>query len=174
MKNRHTSLFLALLAAVLVAAPALSSAQNQPIPPRQRMQRNLSALRLVRLTQALDLNEDQTAKVFPALNRIEKAKQDIQKDLSENILALRAMCQESEAKDEDLEATLLRIRDDRRRIKDLDAEADAALEAVLTVRQKARYEIFQIDFLRGLSETMNQARQRMGRGPGVPAAPVKK
>lgn len=174
MKNRHTSLFLALLAAVLVAAPALSAAQNQPIPPRQRMQRNLSALRLVRLTQALDLNEDQTAKVFPALNRIEKAKQDIQKDLSENILALRAMCQESEAKDEDLEATLLRIRDDRRRIKDLDAEADAALEAVLTVRQKARYEIFQIDFLRGLSETMNQARQRMGRGPGVPAAPVKK
>lgn len=174
MKNRHTSLFLALLAAVLVAAPALSSAQNQPIPPRQRMQRNLSALRLVRLTQALDLNEDQTAKVFPALNRIEKAKQDIQKDLSENILALRAMCQESEAKDEDLEATLLRIRDDRRRIKDLDAEADAALEAVLTVRQKARYEIFQIDFLRGLSETMNQARQRIGRGPGVPAAPVKK
>jgi Spy/CpxP family protein refolding chaperone len=174
MKNRHTSLFLALLAAVLVAAPALSSAQNQPIPPRQRMQRNLSALRLVRLTQALDLNEDQTAKVFPALNRIEKAKQDIQKDLSENILALRAMCQESEAKDEELEATLLRIRDDRRRIKDLDAEADAALEAVLTIRQKARYEIFQIDFLRGLSETMNQARQRMGRGPGVPTAPVKK
>lgn len=171
MKKRHASSILALLAAVLVAAPVLL-AQNQPVPPRQRMQRNLSALRLVRLTQALDLTEDQTAKVYPVLNRIEKAKQDIQKDLSENVLALRGMCQEPGAKDEDLEAALLRIRNARRRIKDLDAEADAALEAILTVRQRARYEIFQIDFLRGLGETMNQARQRMGRGAA--AAPIKK
>lgn len=171
MKNRLARSILTVFAAILVAVPVL--AQNQPIPPRQRLQRNLSALRLVRLTQALDLTEDQTAKVYPALNRIEKAKQDIQKDLSENILALRSMCQDPEAKEGDLEAALLRIRGDRGRIKDLDAEADAALEAVLTVRQKARYEIFQIDFLRGLGETMNQARQRMGRGPGA-AAPIKK
>ncbi len=174
MKNRIVRPILAVLAAALLSLPA--PAQNQPVPPRQRVQRNLSALRLVKLTQALDLTEDQTTKIYPALNRIEKAKQDIQKDLSENVLALRRMCQEPEAKDADLEAALLRIREDRGRIKELDAEADTALDEVLTVRQKARYEIFQIDFLRGLGETMNQARQRMGRGPGAaaPAAPIKK
>ncbi|MDD8027557.1 MAG: hypothetical protein PHI34_13725 [Acidobacteriota bacterium] len=160
---------LALLAAAALTVPA--AAQNRSVPPRQRVQRNISALRLVRLTQALDLTEDQTAKVYPALNRIEKSKQEIQKDLSEDVLALRAMSQDPAAKDADLMAVLVRMRDNRARIMDLDKEADAFLAGILTVRQKALYEIFQIDFLRGLNETMNQARQRMGRPGMAPAAP---
>jgi Spy/CpxP family protein refolding chaperone len=145
------------------------------MPVRQRLQANLSALRLVRLTQALDLTEEQTAKVFPALNRIEKSKQDIQKNLSRDIQQLRVFCQDPETKDAAFEDVTARIKEQRARIKVLDEEGDAALTAVLNPRQKARYEIFQIDFLRGLNETMNQARQRMGRGQAAaPQPPVKK
>jgi Spy/CpxP family protein refolding chaperone len=172
MKNRTIRPFLALLVAAALAMPLL--AQNPGMPVRQRLQANLSALRLVRLTQALDLTEEQTVKVFPALNRIEKSKQDIQKDLSRDILQLRAFCQDPETRDAAFEEATARIREQRSRIKALDEEGDAALAAVLTPRQKARYEIFQIDFLRGLNETMNQARQRMGRGQGAPQPPVKK
>ncbi|GEM_PF-539870 len=174
MKKNIVKPFAAILAAclasLLLAAPAMS--QERPMPPRMRLQRNLSALRLVRLTQALDLSEGQTAKIFPVLNRIDKSRQAIQKELSEDILGLRRMCLQPEARDSDLEAALTRIRRARMQLKDLDAEEDAALEEVLTVRQKARYEIFQIDFLRGLGETLNTARTRMGRGQGF--APDKK
>ena len=173
MKKRPFRPVLTFLVAAAVAAPLL--AQNQQAPLRMRVQENLSALRLVRLTQALDLTEEQTARIFPVLNRIEKTKQDIQRKLSQDIMQLRRMSQDPEAKDAAFEDVLVRVREQRVRIRALDEEGDAALAAVLNPRQKARYEIFQIDFLRGLNETMNQVRQRMGRGPaGAPQAPVKK
>jgi Spy/CpxP family protein refolding chaperone len=175
MKNRMIRSVLIILAAAALVAPLPAQNQNQMNSPRQRVQANLAALRLVRLTQALDLTEDQTAKVFPALNRIEKSKQDMQINLSREVQALRRMSQDPETKDAAFEETIAEIKDLRARIKDLDNEGDAALAAVLTLRQKARYEIFQIDFLRGLNETMNQVRQRLGRnGGGAVAPPIKK
>lgn len=173
MKNVTMRSLLTLLVAAVLAGPLL--AQYQPIPPRQRVQQNLSAFRLIRLTQFLDLTEEQTARVFPVLNRIEKSKQDIQKDLSRDVLQLRRMSQDPETPDAAFEDVLVRVRQQRVRIKALDEEGDAVLAAALTPRQKALYEIFQIDFLRGLTETMNQVRQRAGRGlAGEPPAPVKK
>lgn len=173
MRNRIIRPFLALLAAAVLAMPLL--AQNPGMPARQRLQANLSALRLVRLTQALDLTEEQTAKVFPVLNKIEKGKQDIQKSLSQDILQLRRLCLDPETKDVAFEDITARIKEQRARIRALDEEGDAVLTAVLDPRQRARYEIFQIDFLRGINETMNQARQRMGRGQMMtPQPPVKK
>jgi len=50
-----------------------------PAPDRQSVRQNLSTLRLLRLTEALELTEVQTAKIFPFLTRVEKDKLSIQK-----------------------------------------------------------------------------------------------
>ncbi len=39
-----------------------------------RVRENLATLRLIRMTQALDLTEEQTSRIYPFINKIEKGK----------------------------------------------------------------------------------------------------
>lgn len=155
----------------VLAAGVPARAQVPAGGARQRVQENLSTLRLVRLTQALELTEDQTARVFPAFTKIEKERLEIQKAMSAGIQDLRRMLRDPQTKEADYEPVLNRLREGRGRISALEEETNIILEKHLTVVQKARYQIFQIEFYRGLGETLNQARQRLGRN-GLP--PVKK
>jgi outer membrane PBP1 activator LpoA protein len=78
-------------------------------------------------------------------------------------------------RDPDVSGTLTRVIEARRELRAREDELEAFLSESLTPIQRARYLIFQIDFYQGLGETLNQARQRRGMGPGqVPPAPVKK
>jgi hypothetical protein len=160
-----------IVCAAVLAAGIPARAQAPAGGARQRVQENLSILRLVRLTQALELTEDQTAKIFPPLTKIEKERLEIQKALSAGIQDLRRMLRDPQTKDADYEPALRQIREGRNRIAALEEETNIVLEKHLTVVQKARYQIFQIEFYRGLGETLNQARQRLGRN-GLP--PIKK
>jgi len=82
MKTRLVGFFVAL--SVLSAGMAFG--QGQPGGQnRQRLRENLATLRLLRLTKALDLSEEQAAKVFPAVNRLEREKMKIQRDMTADI-----------------------------------------------------------------------------------------
>ena len=54
-----------------------------------RVRENLATLRLLRLTQALDLTEEQTSRIFPFINKIEKEKIGIQRQMSARYPELR-------------------------------------------------------------------------------------
>jgi len=142
-----------------------ASAQENPTPGRQRVRENLVTLRLLRLTQALDLSEDQAAKVYPVINRIEKEKLDIQKQMSADIRNLRVMIKEDAPKDADIEARYQNIKAARLRIIEKDDEMDAFLEKNLTTIQKAKYLLFQIEFYRTLSEGMDRLRMMRNKPP---------
>jgi CRISPR/Cas system CSM-associated protein Csm2 small subunit len=130
---------------------------------RARLRENINTLRLLRMTEVLELTEDQTAKLFPALTRIEKEKAEFQRLLGAEILRLRVAIAKSTASDDEILGLVGRVREIGRSIKEKDEEFDAVLDRSLTPVQKGKYVIFQIDFARGLREKLDRARQIRGK-----------
>jgi len=112
----------------------------------------------LQMTQALDLSEDQTAAIFPVLNRLEKEKADLQRQVAEAVRELRLLIRGGKVKEEGLPVAAERVKSLRRRIQEKDAELEAFLEEQLTPVQRAKYVLFSIDFYQGLGEGLRRAR----------------
>jgi len=154
-----------ILSLVILAGLAFASAQDDALQRRQKVREDLVTLRLLRLTQALDLTEEQAAKIYPSINRIEKEKMDIQKRMSADIRDLRSMVNGPTSKESDIEIKYKNVRAARQSIKDKDAELDEFLEKNLTSIQKAKYLLFQIEFFRVLNDSMDRVRMMRNKPP---------
>jgi len=147
---------------VILSSFATVAAQGTPTGPAQeRIRRNIHTLRLLQMTQALDLSEEQAAKIFPVLNRIEKEKAELQRQVGLAVRELRAIIREGKAQEERLPAAVERVKSLRRAILEGEAKLEAFLEGQLTPVQRARYVLFSVDFYQGLGERLRRAR-----GPG--------
>jgi hypothetical protein len=136
--------------------PAQSSQEQGPA--RERIRENVYTLRLIRMTQALDLTEEQTSRIYPALGRIEKDKADVQKRIASGLRDLKDLLGSSQAGDEELMTKVRALQGLRKDLMNLDEEFERILDENLTVVQKANYVIFSVDFYKGLWENLNKAR----------------
>ncbi len=148
---------------------AVASAQSQLGrwgANKERLRENLYHLRLLRMTEALDLTEEQTAKIYPVASRVEKEKAEIVRRLGTEMAELREKVGEADPKPADLAARVSAVRELRQKLQEKDAEFEKFLEANLTEIQMARYVIFQSDFNRAMGDRLNRARAMMrGRRP---------
>jgi len=133
-------------------------AQGHPPRGNKRVRENMFVLRTLRMTQALDLTEAQTAAIFPELNRAEKEKAQLQADLAREIRELRQLINNKKVEDREFEDRVAKIADLREKIRSRESEFEKFLFTQLTSAQKARYIIFNIDFNRGMMERMGRAR----------------
>jgi Spy/CpxP family protein refolding chaperone len=147
----------------LGAWPTAAAAQSGPPQERARLRERLSDLYLVRLTRALELTEEQTAKLYPVLTRAEKEKAALQRQMGLDLRSLRDEMAKTPPGDQAVLELVGRIQEARRAIRRKDEEVDAVLEAVLTPVQRGRYVIFSVDFLRSMGESLGRIR----RGPGL-------
>jgi len=169
MKAKHICLILAFF--VFWSAVAYGQGQGNGMQNRQRVRENLATLRLLRLTQALDLSEEQAAKIFPTVNKIEKDKLKIQRDMSADLRDLRQLVENDPLKEAEIMAKIKSVKDGQRLIRQKDDELEACLENNLTTVQKAKHVLFQIEFYRFLEQSLDRVRQ-MRNNP--PPAPIKK
>ncbi|HQM74940.1 MAG TPA: hypothetical protein PLL62_06860 [Candidatus Saccharicenans sp.] len=134
-------------------------AQGHPPRGNKNVRENMFVLRTLRMTQALDLTEAQTAVIFPELNRAEKEKAQLQADLAREIRELRQLINNKKVEDREFENRVAKIVDLKEKIRSRESEFEKFLFTQLTSAQKARYIIFNIDFNRGMMERMGRARQ---------------
>jgi Spy/CpxP family protein refolding chaperone len=148
---------LALLGVFLILASVARS--SDPYQEQMRTRENITTLLLLRMTQALDLSEEQTAQIFPAVNRIEKEKRRLNRDLVQHMRELREMLQEGEYSEDQLVERITAIKDLRMAVKSREAEFEEFIESALTVEQQAKFLIFFQDFYRRLRQHLEEARQ---------------
>ena len=152
--------FLALPIGLLWLAAHMTAA-GHPMGPqnREKLRENLSTLRLLRMTQTLDLTEEQTAKIYPAVNRLEKERLELQKQMSSQIDDLRVFLKQETPEQGVLVQRIKTIRGLKSAIKAKEEEIEASLDAHLTVIQRARYVLFSVDFYRSLGERLQRYRR---------------
>ncbi len=120
---------------------------------------NISTLYLIRMVQVLDLTEEQTAKIIPMVNRVEKEKREMNRKIGLLMRELRATLRQQDGNEKELSRIMDEMRDLRMQVKSREEELQEFMEGILTVPQRAKYLIFVQDFLRDLREKLNKARE---------------
>ena len=115
-------LMLSLVLGVSSAAPAPQAGDPQS---RARLRERISDLYLLRLTRALELTEEQTAKLYPVLTRVEKEKAALQRDMGLDLRDLRAELAKTPPGEKEVLGLVDRIRQARRAIRERDEEVEA-------------------------------------------------
>ncbi len=161
MKIRN---ILSILICLLLLSSILSAAIQDDQPRNKRRTReNMRTLWLLRMTRILELTEEQTAKVFPIVSRIEKEKSEIYKQVGKQVKELRLILKEEEPDQGDLKNKINKIKELRNLIKKKDEELDARMEENLTLIQQAKYLMFACNFYRGLRDNLDRARSQRDR-----------
>ncbi|UCE41998.1 MAG: hypothetical protein JSV17_03190 [Candidatus Aminicenantes bacterium] len=120
---------------------------------------NISTLYLLRMVQVLDLTEGQTAKIFPMVNRVEKEKREMNRNIGLLLRELRGKVRQQDVDENELSRIMHEIKDLRMQVKNKEEELQDFLEENLTIQQQAKYIIFIQDFLKDLREKLNKARE---------------
>jgi len=156
---RIKRLFLFVFCFLFVSSIFLAAFPDEENRARKKIRENINTLRLLRMTQALDLTEEQAAKIFPALNRIEKEKRGIQGEIGQKLKELRLILAKEKQEEQEIENAIQELKELRNALKSQDAELEKIVEENLTVVQRAKYLIFSVDFYRGLREKIDEARR---------------
>jgi len=169
MKPKFVGLILAVAVALTGATFGLNGGQAQSGAAgqvRERVRDQLATLRLLRMTQALNLTEEQTGKMFPTINKLEKDRADLHRDISAKLRELRALVRDpASLKDEKVLPILDAIKTGRDKVRAIDEQLETFIESNLTTPQKANYVLFNIDFMRSLTDVVNRSSQRGGGAP---------
>jgi len=148
--------------------PAVQEQENE-LQQRLRTRENIVTLMLLRMTRFLELTEDQTAKIYPLVTRIEKEKMEINRKIARQMQELRMILREADPDPEALRIRIQSLKESREELRSKDAEVEAQLEVILTVVQQAKYLVFMNVFFKELRENLERARNIRGK-----AAPKKK
>lgn len=132
-------------------------------PQARTSRENLTTLVLLRMTQVLDLTEEQTALLFPKITRVEKEKAKMLREIGIRLRELRSMLKDEDPDMERLEKRIEEIKSLRHQIKVKEAEVEEIVEKILTLEQRAKYLIFFQDFYRFLRERLSEAREKQER-----------
>jgi Spy/CpxP family protein refolding chaperone len=146
---------------LLLSAPA----QDQRPRSRERIRENIHRLRLLRMTEALGLTEEQTAKIYPFATRKEKEKRVLLGEINDEMQHLRELLAEAVLDEGALLNSVEKIREMRQKFQDKDREFEAFLEENLSPLQMAKYLLFEADFYRGVTEVLRRQGRQGRAGP---------
>jgi len=124
-----------------------------------RVRENLITLKLLRMTQALDLTTDQTSAIYPVVTRLETEKYGVTQKLNEAMKDLSLQVEQAKPDDARILGLLADIEGWRGRIIAIDKETSDFLTAKLSVVQRAKYLLFNAEFYRRLGERLGHLRQ---------------
>lgn len=157
--DQKTMVALGVCLILCLAIPIEGQLRDQDIAARERVRENLNRLRLLRMTEELELREDQTAVIFPAAARLEKEKAEISRKIGQEIRDLRAMLRSGAPDSQALGRKVRAIKELRRSLQEKELEFEKILEENLDEVQKAKYLLFTLDFYRMLGEKLDRARK---------------
>lgn len=158
-----TKLILALFLSVIVFSSVVFAAvQGENVQVQEKARRvtreNIITLMLIRMTRFLELTEDQTAKIYPFFNRIEKEKMQINQQIRRQMREMRAALSAEDPDTEILQAKIQALKELRDALKSKDKELEKYLEENLTVIQQAKYLVFMSAFFNELRDSLTKAR----------------
>ena len=139
---------------VLLASSPFAEAQQA----ERRIRDNIQTFMMLRMTQALDLSEEQAAKIFPKMNQVEKKKSALHRELGRLRIELRVILDRDQPDEQKIVEKIQEIRRLRQQLREEDEEYEAFLDANLSLVQRAQYILFTQEFFKLMRERLNKAR----------------
>ncbi|TNF53760.1 MAG: hypothetical protein JSV71_00095 [Nitrospiraceae bacterium] len=124
----------------------------------ERTQKRVEALRMWKLTQSLNLDEETAAKLFPVINKYDRKRLTTEQEMRKNMRKLRRSV--NTASEEDLNTLMKNLKSHHLRLQEIQHEEMSRLKDILTTRDMAKFMIFKQDFDREMKRRIFEARER--------------
>ena len=161
MKEKRTLVVLA-MTLFLGGLVLFAQTPGQMRPERERVRENIHRLRLLRMTEALDLSEEQAAKVYPAASRLEQEKAGVFKAIESEMGVLRGLLEEKSPDETRLSIGIAKVKELRQSLQEKDREFEDLLEQYLSPVQRAKYVLFSAEFYKRVAAGLKKAREQIG------------
>jgi Spy/CpxP family protein refolding chaperone len=136
--------------------------RGRPMSEKKRVEirKKVEAVRIWRLTEALKLDANTSAKLSPLLSSFDQQRQAIQQEQMETMRALRLTLKSSQPDEAKLRSLLEKAENSRRAMQNLRGKEIIGLKDILSIEQQARFLIFQQDFQREMRGMISGVRGR--------------
>ena len=141
---------------------------------REEIRKKIEAVRIWRLTEALDLDAGTSAKLSSFLNTFDQQRQIILQEQMENMRTLRLILNSPKPDEAKLKSLLEKNENSHRAMQDVRSKEISGLKNILTIEQQARYLIFQQEFQREMRGMISGVRGRGQSKEGESAGPPEK
>jgi len=153
----------------------LDSQPGQWSPPlkkkREEIRARVEAIRIYRLTGALKLDEKTSAQLASLLGTIDLQRRKLMDQNMDAMKELRSTLKSPHPSESKLKPILERLEKNHHEMADLKDKELKGLKDILTVEQRARYVVFQRDFMREIRSLITSARGNAQQGThGGPAS----
>lgn len=127
--------------------------------PREQLAKRIKQLQMWKLTERLNLSEEQSMKFFPRYNRYQDELTDAVQNLQKRMGRLQELHQ-SNASEKDLDGEIKSVIAERKNVNDVLPKYLDEFRQVLSARQVADLILFERDFLRDITDALERARER--------------
>ncbi len=143
--------------------PGRGNAQTEE--KRQEIRKKIQAVWIWRLTEALKLDAATSAKLASIIGSFDRQRNDIMRDRRESMRELGLSLKSAKSDEVKLRSLLEKIEKNHQAMQGLREKEWKAMQDILTVRQQARFLVFQQQFGREMRNIIANARGGAGRSP---------
>ena len=152
--------FVTLIGCLLFGTSALlAQPPRDPQDPHEKSRERIQMVRMLKLTEALNLDRGAAGRFFAVSAHYEETKRRIRRDLQDDIQRLRHLTRDLSAPEKELRETVLRIKNRKKDLSDLNNKQIEEELGLLRPDQQARYILFAIDFHREMEGILREVRE---------------
>jgi Spy/CpxP family protein refolding chaperone len=161
---------LGLSGVTVLAQPATTPPQGEErrMTPerREELRKKIEGIWQQKLTERLNLTEEEKTKVFPLLRQYEEQKRALRQENRQLVRELEDKIK-ANASEKELKRTIRDLEENEHKLLEVQEEGFHELAKILPVEKQARYIVFQEEFRREIHRLIQRARHREA-GPQTP------
>ncbi len=154
----------AFLAVLLFSITLFAQKHDKPLLDDDKPHKMLEVIKILKIVEFLDLDEEQTIAFFPKLKKIEKHKRESFRERRKLLGKLHKQL-EQEKSDKSIKQTIDKVLKFDKDAKEKEEQLQEEMLSVLTIKQQAKLLIFQERFEEEIRKIIKELRKEKERGP---------
>lgn len=137
--------------------------ERKPLPTaeeRERVKKRIDMIRMWRLTEDLDLDEQTGSKLFPLLRHYEEKRRELAREREELLFALKGLLKSGKPQEERLRSLMKEWDEIRTKEQELNRKEKEDMKGILSIEQQAKYLIFQQEFMKEMRRMIADVREK--------------
>jgi Spy/CpxP family protein refolding chaperone len=135
--------------------------KNLPSPEeREQVRKRIELIKMWRLTEELNLDEETGSKLFPLLRQYEEKRRELTRKKEELLFALKGQLKSGNPPEDRIKGLLKEWEGIRADEQELNQKEKEDLKGILSLEQQARYLIFQQEFTRAIRRVIADVREK--------------
>jgi hypothetical protein len=137
--------------------------EGRPLPSaeeRKQVRKRIDLIRMWRLTEELNLDEETGSKLFPILRQYEEKRRELARKREEFLFTLKAQFKTGKPSEDRIKGMLKEWEEIRAEEQDLNRREKDDLKEILSLEQQAKYIIFQQEFTKEMRRMIADVREK--------------